>query len=83
VEKASKDKKRLPDEDSANERFPRGGRRNLKSTEKNQRKDDHMATEKKSAAPKAAAKAKAQIKVKDLKTRKDPRGGRKNGSDDF
>jgi hypothetical protein len=42
-----------------------------------------MATEKKSAAPKAAAKAKAQIKVKDLKTRKDPRGGRKNGSDDF
>ena len=55
----------------------------MKSTEKNQRKDDHMATEKKTAAPKVAAKAKAQIKVKDLKTRKDPRGGRKNGSDDF
>lgn len=41
----------------------------------NQRKDNNMATEKKT---KLEEKAKAKVKVKDLKPKKDPKGGPHN-----
>ena len=44
----------------------------------NQRKDNHMATQKK-----PTAKAKAQIKVKDLKPKRDAKGGGKITGDKF
>jgi len=40
-----------------------------------------MATQKKTSAPKAATKAKAPVQVKDLKPKKDAKGGVKAGWD--
>jgi len=94
--KPSKDKKRLPGEDSANEKqaspgaqwihlddlipqqdAPGAGRdffggRDSNSKKRNLKITAHMPIEKKT---KPAAKAKAQVKVKDLKPRKDAKGG--------